>query len=120
MADFIGNPVPNCTQNFINMGGHSAAAAIGGSSTGGFMQMQHDQFGAVQMLASRSYDGGEAAAARVAMNAGGGGGGAGGGYGFGYSSTMGVAEHSGLGSIGSGPFFKSGMAGGDERSTAAQ
>ncbi|XP_062232548.1 LOB domain-containing protein 6-like [Phragmites australis] len=109
MADFVGNPVLNCTQNLINIG-HSTGTAIEGA---GFVQ--HDQFATVQMLA-RSYEG-EAAAARGGMNGGGGGG-----YGFGYSSAMG-ARHgavSGLGQIGGGPFLKPGMTGGDERSTAAQ
>jgi hypothetical protein len=100
MVDFVGNPVPNCTQNFINMG-HSTAAGIDGA---GFMQ--HDQF-TVQMLA-RSLEG-ESATARIGVNAGGG-------HGFGYSSALGGAEHGGLGSISGGPFLKSGTAGGDERS----
>ncbi|PUZ65973.1 hypothetical protein GQ55_3G268700 [Panicum hallii var. hallii] len=108
MADFVGNPVPNCTQNFIN--GNSTAPAIGGT---GFAHPDH--FASVQMLA-RSYDG-EAAAARLGMNGAGGGG-----YGFGYSSAMGAGHGvvSGLGQIGSGQFLKPGTAGGDEQPTAAQ
>ncbi|KAK8457786.1 hypothetical protein SEVIR_3G246200v4 [Setaria viridis] len=109
MADFVGNPVPNCTQNFINVGHPTAAAAIGGA---GFVQ--HDHFASVQMLA-RSYDG-EAATARLGMNGGGGG------YGFAYSSAMGAGHGvvSGVGQIGGGPFLKSGTAGGDEQPAVAQ
>jgi len=113
MADFGGNPVPNCTQNFIN--GHSTAAAIGGA---GFAHPA-DHFASVQMMLARSYDG-EAAAARLGMNGGGAGGG---GYGFGYSSGMGAGHGvvSGLGQVGSGgQFLKPGTAGGDEQPTAAQ
>ena len=106
MADFVGNPVPNCTQNFIN--GHSTAAAIGGA---GFAHPA-DHFASVQMMLARSYDG-EAAAARLSMN----GGGSGGGYGFGYSSGMG-AEHGVVSGLGQ--FLKPGTAGGDEQPTAAQ
>ncbi|TVU01070.1 hypothetical protein EJB05_53481, partial [Eragrostis curvula] len=112
MADFVGNPVvPNCSQNFVNIG-HStaAAAAIGGA--GGFMQ--HDAFAIQQMLA-KGYDG-ETSTARFGMNGGGGGVG----YSFGYSSGL-TSEHGGLGSIANGPFMKSaGTAGGDDRSTVAQ
>ncbi|OEL20333.1 LOB domain-containing protein 6 [Dichanthelium oligosanthes] len=112
-ADFVGNPVPNCTQNFINVG-HSAAASIGGA---GFVQ--HDHFASMQMLAARSYDGEAAttAIARLGMNGGGGGG-----YGFGYSSGIGAGHGvvSGLGQISSGQFLKPGTAGGDEQPTAAQ
>jgi hypothetical protein len=97
MADFIGNAVPNCTQNFINIS-HSTAI---GAGVGGF---GHDQFAAVQMLA-RSYDG-EGPIARLSVN---------GGYDFGYSSAMGA-----VGPLGGGPFLKHGTAGGDERHTAGQ
>ena len=113
MADFVGNPVPNCTQNFIN--GHSTAAAIGGAG----LFAHPDHFASVQMMLARSYDG-EAAAARLGMNGGGAGGG---GYGFGYSSGMGAGHGvvSGLGQVGSGgQFLKPGTAGGDEQPTAAQ
>ncbi|GJM88609.1 hypothetical protein PR202_ga04688 [Eleusine coracana subsp. coracana] len=112
MVDFVDNPMmPNCTQNFINMGQQSTVTAIGGA---GFMQHDH-QF---QMLA-RNYDGNNNEATtttRLGVNGSGG-------YGFGYSSSvMGGADHSGLAGsiITSGPFFKSGTIGGDERSTAAQ
>ncbi|KAM0846114.1 hypothetical protein ACQ4PT_055880 [Festuca glaucescens] len=102
MADFIGNAVPNCTQNFINIS-HSTAI---GAGVGGF---GHDQFAAVQMLAR--YEG-EGAIARLSVN---------GGYDFGYSSAMGaVRPVSGLRPLGGGPFLKPGMAGGDERHTAGQ
>nr|CAB3461462.1 unnamed protein product [Digitaria exilis] len=116
MADFVGNPVPNCTQNFINVG-HSASASIAGAGGGGFMQ--HNHFASVQTMLARSYDGEAAAAARLGLN--------GGGYGgFGYSAAaMGAGGHHGvasgvLGQIGSGPFLKSGTAGGDEHPTAGQ
>uniref|UniRef100_A0ACD5THL4 Uncharacterized protein n=1 Tax=Avena sativa TaxID=4498 RepID=A0ACD5THL4_AVESA len=99
MADFIGNAVPNCTQNFINIS-HSTAI---GAGVGGF---GHDQFAAVQMLA-RSYEG-EGAIGRLSVNGGGG-------YDFGYSSAMGAV---GLGPLGAGPYLKPGTAGGDERHTA--
>jgi hypothetical protein len=106
MPDLVGNSaVPNCTQNFIIMGDHSMTPTIGEA---GFMQ--HDQFATVQMLA-RSYD---AEAATRTARFGVSGGGSGGGYGFGYQSSSMDGEHSGLGPISTGPFFK------DERSTAAQ
>lgn len=108
MADFLGNPVPNCTQSIINVG-HPTAAAIGAA---GFVQ--HDHFASVQMLA-RSYDG-EAATARLN-------GGGGSGYGFAYSSAMGAGHSSvvsGVGQIGGGQFLKPGTAGGDEQPTATQ
>jgi hypothetical protein len=106
MLDLVGSPVvPNCTQNFINMGGHSMAATIGEA---GFMQ--HDQFTTVQMLA-RSYD---AEAATMTARFGVSGGGSGGGYGFGHHSSSMDGEHSELAPISTGPFFK------DERSAAAQ
>ncbi|CAL4893603.1 unnamed protein product [Urochloa decumbens] len=109
-AEFVGNPLPNCTQNFINVG-HAAAASMGGAA--GFAQ--HDHFASVQTMLARSYDG-EAATGRFGMNGGGGG------YGFGYSSAMGAGHGvvSGLGQIGSGQFLKPGTAGGDEQTTAAQ
>ncbi|KAF7100130.1 hypothetical protein CFC21_101674 [Triticum aestivum] len=105
MADFIGNTVPNCTQNFINIS-HSTAIGAG-------LGFGHDQFAAVQMLA-RSYEG-EGAVARLGVN-----GGSGGGYDFGYTSAMGVGPVSGLGPLSGGQFLKPGTAGGDERHTAAQ
>ncbi|CAN6337586.1 unnamed protein product [Urochloa humidicola] len=101
-AEFVGNPLPNCTQNFIN---------------GGVGFAQHDHFASVQTMLARSYDGEAAATARLGMNGGGGG------YGFGYSSSAMGAGHgvvSGLGQIGSGQFLKPGTAGGDEQPTAAQ
>ena len=106
MADFIGNTVPNCTQNFINIS-HSTAIGAG-------LGFGHDQFAAVQMLA-RSYEG-EGAVARLGVNGGSGSGG----YDFGYTSAMGVGPVSGLGPLSGGPFLKPGTAGGDERHTAAQ
>ncbi|XP_062180984.1 LOB domain-containing protein 6-like isoform X2 [Phragmites australis] len=110
MADFVGNPVPNRTQNFINID-HSTAAAIGAVS-GGAGFVQHDQLATMKML---SYE--EEAAARFDMNGGGG-------YNFGYSSTMGAGLGYGavsdLGPIAGGSFLKPGTTGGNERSTAAQ
>ncbi|KAL6609965.1 hypothetical protein ACP70R_039934 [Stipagrostis hirtigluma subsp. patula] len=121
MADLvIGNPVPNSTQNFINIG-HSTAAAIGGVNGGGPGFPEHSHFVNVPLL-GRSYElEGEVAAAKtIVMNDGGGGGG--GGYGFLYSSAMGAGHGavSGLDPVGDGPFLKHGAAGGDERPTAAQ
>ncbi|CAL4900807.1 unnamed protein product [Urochloa decumbens] len=109
MAEFVGNPLPNCTQNFINVGHATAASSIGGAGFG-----QHDHFASVQTMLARSYEG-EAATGRLGMNGGGG-------YGFGYSSAMGSGQGvvSGLGQIGSGQFLKPGTAGGDEQTTAAQ
>ncbi|XP_066364151.1 LOB domain-containing protein 6-like [Miscanthus floridulus] len=111
-ADFVGNAVANCTQNFINVG-HSTAAAASISGAGGFMQQ--DNFASVQMLA-RSYEG-EVEAARAGMNGGGGG------YGFAYSSAMGVGHGvvSGLGQqINGGQFLKPSTTGGDDQPTATQ
>lgn len=121
-VDFIGNAVANdCTQNFINVGHSTAAAASISGAGGGFMQQQ-DSFGAsVQMLA-RSYEGG--AAARVGMNGGGGSG-----YGgFAYSSAMGVVGHGGIVSAGLGgqqinggqQFLKPSTTAGDDQPTATQ
>ncbi|XP_040380253.1 LOB domain-containing protein 6-like [Oryza brachyantha] len=113
MADFIGSTVPNCTQNFINVG-HTAAAAIGGAAAGG--GFVHDQFATVQTMLTRTYDGGESAVARLGVN------GSGGGYEFGYSSAMNAGgPMSGLGPLGGGTFLKPGTAAGrGERPTAAQ
>ncbi|XP_066368538.1 LOB domain-containing protein 6-like [Miscanthus floridulus] len=111
-ADFVGNAVANCTQNFINVGHSTAAASITGA--GSFMQQ--DNFASVQMLA-RSYEG-EGGAARVGMNGGGGYGG------FAYSSAMGVGHGgivSGLGQqINGGQFLKPSTTGGDDQPTATQ
>jgi hypothetical protein len=114
-VDFVGNAVANCTQNFINVG-HSTAAAAAISGAGGFMQ-QDNNFASVQMLA-RSYEG-EGGAARAGMNGGGGGYG-----GFAYSSAMGVGHGgivSGLGQqINGGQFLKPSTTGGDDQPTATQ
>ncbi|KAK3135555.1 hypothetical protein QOZ80_5BG0420320 [Eleusine coracana subsp. coracana] len=117
MVDFVGNPVmPNCTQNFINMGQQSTVTAMAGA---GFMQHDHQFPTTVQTMLARNYDGNNEATTTTRLGVNGSGG-----YGFGYSSSvMGGAEHSGFGSIiSSGPFFnKSGtIIGGDDRSTAAQ
>lgn len=113
MGYFVGNAVANCTQNFINVGHSTAAAASISGAAGGFMQQ--DNFASVQMLA-RSYEG-DGGAARVGMNGGGGGG-----YGFAYSSAMGVGHGvvSGLGQqINGGQFLKpSTTGGGDDQPTA--
>ncbi|KAJ1257824.1 hypothetical protein BS78_10G026100 [Paspalum vaginatum] len=106
MTDFVSNLVPNCKQNFINAGGHSTMASIGGA---GFMQ--HDHFASsVQMLA-RTYDGEAAAAAtRVGFNGAGG-------YDFRYSASAMGSGHSvvsSLGQISGGQFLKPGTTGGDE------
>ncbi|XP_066368357.1 LOB domain-containing protein 6-like [Miscanthus floridulus] len=110
-ADFVGNAVANCTQNFINVGHSTAAASITGA--GSFMQQ--DNFASVQMLV-RSYEG-EGGAARVGMNGGGGYGG------FAYSSAMGVGHGgivSGRQQINGGQFLKPSTTGGDDQPTATQ
>ncbi|KAL5228562.1 hypothetical protein ABZP36_016827 [Zizania latifolia] len=104
MAEFIGNAVPNGAQSFINVGHSAALGSVGGAACFG-----QEPFSTMQML-SRSYEG--EPIARL---------GASGGYEFGYSTSMASAGHmSGLGSLGGGPFLKSGIAGSDERSGAGQ
>uniref|UniRef100_A0A0D9V8S9 LOB domain-containing protein n=1 Tax=Leersia perrieri TaxID=77586 RepID=A0A0D9V8S9_9ORYZ len=110
MAEFIGNAVPN-GQSFINVGHTAALASIGGSAA----CFGQEQFSTVQMLsAARSYEG--EPIARLGGN---------GGYEFGYSTAAmaggGAGHMSGLGTLGGGPFLKSGIAGSDEtRSGAGQ
>ncbi|XP_040381888.1 LOB domain-containing protein 6 [Oryza brachyantha] len=110
MAEFISNAVPNAGgQSFINIGHSAALASVGGGAAACFGPDQ--SFSAVQML-SRSYEG--EPMARF--------GGGNGGYEFGYSTSMAGAGHmsSGLGTLGGGPFLKSGIAGSDERPGAGQ
>ncbi|KAL5662164.1 hypothetical protein ACJX0J_029289, partial [Zea mays] len=109
MADFVGNAVPNCTQNIINAG-YSTMASI----TGAGPFMQQDNFASVQMLAM-SFEGENGAAARVGMNGGGG-------YGFAYSPAMGVGHgvvsgHVQQQQINGGQFLKNSTTGGDYRPT---
>ncbi|KAG8078718.1 hypothetical protein GUJ93_ZPchr0007g3036 [Zizania palustris] len=107
MAEFIGHAVPNGAQSFINVG-HSAAL---GSVVGGATCFGQEPFSTVQMLSTRSYEG--EPIARL---------GASGGYEFAYSTSMAGAGHmSALGSLGGGPFLKSGgFASIDERPGTGQ
>ncbi|KAL5223049.1 hypothetical protein ABZP36_027762 [Zizania latifolia] len=105
MAEFIGNAVPNGAQSFMNVGHPAALGSVGGAACFG-----QEPFSTVQML-SRSYEG--EPIARL---------GASGGYEFAYSTPMAGAGHmSALGSLGGGPFLKSGgFAGVDERPGTGQ